>query len=81
MRFKILPIIYKIIIFCVIWMLVGPQLIDVNDHPFIGIYGCNDPFLSWIIYGVSIYFGGEITYYCIGKMVNKIKITIKNKHV
>lgn len=63
----------EFIVFCVVWMIVGPLLIDINQHISVNIFACKEPLLCWFIYGVAAYFGGRVIYLCISKITKVFK--------
>lgn len=75
-KLKVMSFIFEIVVFCVIWMFVGPYFIDINTHSSMDIFDFNSAKLSWFLYGCSLYIGGKIIYILVRKI---IKVTSKHK--
>lgn len=73
---RILLEISEIIVFCVIWILLGPLFIDVNKHISVDIFGCKEPIMGWLVYGIFVYLGGRVIYLCISKITKVIKTIV-----
>lgn len=70
---RILYSIMELIIFCTIWIFVGPYVININTHSSLEVFDCNSPYLSFLLYGVAVYIGGKIIYYSVSRIVHRIK--------
>ena len=74
---KILYIILEFIVFCAVWMIVGPYFVDIDSY--INMFDFSSAYLCWFLSGCSLYIGGKIIYICICKVI-KVMASHINKH-
>lgn len=58
----------ELLLFCAIWMLVGPRIIDPNTLPAAKLCNGGNPRFVFLFYGIALYAGCRIILFCIRKI-------------